>query len=93
MINPVTGEPFTTADIDRILGLADQFMEDWEQSEPSDLECKERRREWDALRPQLLQLADLLALRGAVGQFIRLGAISQQDYNTLLAAFDKVKQP
>lgn len=47
---------FTTADADRLLGLADQFMEDWEENEGQrDPECIERRREWDALRPLLMQ--------------------------------------
>ena len=74
MINPVTNEPFTEADVDRILGLADQFLEDWEQNEGEhDPEGIERRKEWDALRPLLVQAPVLLMLlsdaRQAVLQF------------------------
>lgn len=57
MRNPITQQPFMVEDADRILGLADQFLEDWEQHEGhSDPECKERRKEWDAMRPWLLNL-------------------------------------
>ena len=46
---------FTTQDADRLLGLADQFLEDWEQSEgKDDPECIERRAEWNAIRPLLV---------------------------------------
>jgi hypothetical protein len=47
---------FTTADADRLLGLADQFMENWEKNQGrGDPECIERRGEWDAIRPLLVQ--------------------------------------
>ena len=63
MINPVTNEPFTEADADRMLGLADQFLEDWEQNEGKhDAECGEARMEWDAIRPLLVQAPALLTL-------------------------------
>jgi hypothetical protein len=66
MINPVTNLPFTSADVDRILGMADCFLEDWENNEghPNNIndpldgdearECAERRKEWDALRPLIV---------------------------------------
>jgi len=54
-------QDFTSADADRLLGLADQFLEDWETNEGSaDPECKERRAEWDTLRPILVQAPLLL---------------------------------
>jgi hypothetical protein len=37
------------------------------------------------------QHAKLLALRDAVGEFLKLGAIHQENYDALRAAFDKVK--
>lgn len=55
MINPVTALPFTGEEVDRILGLADSFLEDWEQHEGADEpDCKERRIEFDAVRPLLV---------------------------------------
>lgn len=60
---------FTAADADRILGLGDQFLEDWEKgiiedgaSHPQDIaEVKERREEWNALRPIMAEAPSLLA--------------------------------
>jgi hypothetical protein len=48
---------FTTADADRLLGLADQFLEDWAETarrhdEPAD-DCEERAAEWEEIRPLL----------------------------------------
>lgn len=55
MINPLTNEPFTTEDADRLLGLSDQFLEDWEEvlerDNEEDAGCKQRRTEYDAIRP------------------------------------------
>ena len=52
---------FTSADADRLLALADQFLEDWESNEGKhDPECKERRAEWDAIRPLLVRAPQLL---------------------------------
>jgi hypothetical protein len=54
-------QDFTSADVDRLLGLADQFLEDWESNEGKDEpECKERRAEWDAIRPLLVKAPQLL---------------------------------
>jgi hypothetical protein len=67
MINATTAkeiktmQTFTTADADRLLGLADQFMEDWEANEgKDDPECAERRAEWNAIRPLLVQAPAML---------------------------------
>jgi hypothetical protein len=59
---------FTTKDADRLLGLADQFLEDWKDNEgKNDPECAARRAEWGAIRPQLASAPKLLnALRQAV---------------------------
>lgn len=55
--------PFTTADADRLLGLADQFMADWEANEGKhDPECAERRAEWNAIRPLLVQAPAMLTV-------------------------------
>ena len=49
-----TMQTFTTADADRLLGLADQFMEDWEANEgKDDPDCAARRADWNAIRPLL----------------------------------------
>jgi hypothetical protein len=50
---------FTTEDASRLLGLADQFMEDWEENEGGDPECLQRRAEWDAIRPLLVKAPHL----------------------------------
>ena len=55
--------PFTSEDADRLLQLADQFLEDWEEDDGKDdfskSECEARRREWDAIRPLLLAAPDM----------------------------------
>jgi hypothetical protein len=55
---------FTTADADRLLGLADQFLEDWAenaiQSGKPDEEYEERHAEWQAIRPLLVAAPQLL---------------------------------
>jgi hypothetical protein len=57
---------FTYEDVARLLGLGDQFLDDWEENEGADpssdcyAECKARRQEWDAIRPLLLAAPGLL---------------------------------
>ena len=59
----MTAQNFTVEDAGRLLGLADQFLEDWESDEGTDdPECKERRSEWDAIRPVLANAPRLLAI-------------------------------
>jgi hypothetical protein len=54
--------PFTTADADRLLGHADQFMEDWEANEvKDDPDCAARRADWNAVRPLLVRAPAMLA--------------------------------
>jgi hypothetical protein len=48
-----------TAHVDRILGLSDQFLEDWKESDKNDPERIERQKEYDDLRP-LLVVAPLM---------------------------------
>lgn len=59
----------TSEDVDLIVGIADQFLEDWRTSDTEqpesdrDLALPERENEWDTVRPLLVaapQLADLL---------------------------------
>ena len=61
-----TARTFTTADADRLLGLADQFLEDWMETvrrhgEPA-AECEQRAAEWEAIRPLLARAPHFLAL-------------------------------
>ena len=59
----MTPQNFTVEDAGRLLGLADQFLEDWESDEgKNDPECQERRSEWDAIRPVLANAPRLLAI-------------------------------
>jgi hypothetical protein len=56
---------FTTADADRLLGLADRFLQDWAESarrhgEPADA-CEQRAAEWQAIRPILALAPRFLA--------------------------------
>jgi hypothetical protein len=55
---------FTTADADRLLGLADQFLEDWAidavQSGERDHDCEARSAEWEIARPVLAAAPALL---------------------------------
>lgn len=56
----ISSPVFTSEDADRLLQLADQFLEDWEENEgKEDPDCVERRKEWDGIRP-LLAAAPLL---------------------------------
>jgi hypothetical protein len=51
---------YTSEDIDRILGIGDQFMEDWELDDKNDPECIEPHQEWDDIRPMLVAAPALL---------------------------------
>jgi hypothetical protein len=52
---------FTCEDADRLLQLADQFLEDWEENEGTDdPDCIERRSEWDIIRPVLAESPKML---------------------------------
>jgi hypothetical protein len=54
----MTIETFSMSDVDRILGLADQTLEDWAedavQAGNRDLEYEERAAEWKTVRPLLV---------------------------------------
>jgi hypothetical protein len=61
-----TARTFTTTDADRLLELADQFLQDWTETvrrhgEPA-AECEERAAEWEAIRPLLAHAPQFLAL-------------------------------
>jgi hypothetical protein len=62
----ITARTFTTADADRLLGLADQFLQDWAETAhrhgEAAKECEERAAEWDAIRPLLALAPRFLAL-------------------------------
>lgn len=59
-----TPETCTAADVDRLLGLADQFLEDWAedavQTDQQDREYENRSDEWRAIRPLLLSAPEML---------------------------------
>lgn len=58
-------EKFDTGHADRLLGLADQFLEDWEKSDAKDPEVIQRRSEYDAIRPLFMTAPSMLTvLRG-----------------------------
>ena len=40
--------------VDRLLGLADQFLSDWEEYSPKDPTLLERKAEWDEWRPRIV---------------------------------------
>ncbi len=53
---------YTCHDADRLLSLADQFLEDWEENEGrQEADCIQRRGEWNAIRPLLVAAPKLLA--------------------------------
>ncbi len=59
----MTPQNFTVQDAGRLLGLADQFLEDWDSDEgKNDPACKECRSEWDAMRPLLANAPQLLTV-------------------------------
>ena len=71
-ISPRTNKPFTTEDADRLLGLADQFIEDWAEDAihggKRDADYEQRNAEWEAIRPLLVQAPALLdALEDLLG--------------------------
>jgi hypothetical protein len=59
-----TIDSWSSEDVDRVLGLADQFLEDWAedavQSGQRDVAYEERASEWSAMRPLLLVAPELL---------------------------------
>jgi hypothetical protein len=62
---PLKLDMFGVDDVDRVLGLADSFLEHWESDEGIDAkeraEVAERRAEWEVLRPALCELPTLIA--------------------------------
>lgn len=60
----MTVETFSTSDVDRILGLADQFLDEWAedavQAGRRDPDYEGRAEEWKTLRPLLVAAPTLL---------------------------------
>ncbi len=54
-LNPITNQPFTTEDADRLLGLADQFLSDMAEAAVRDgnpdTGYEQINAEWEAIRP------------------------------------------
>lgn len=65
IIEPFTVAGFSVADADRLLQLADQFLDDWAedavQSGIRDPDYEERMDEWNAIRPLLAHAPAFLA--------------------------------
>jgi hypothetical protein len=65
IIEPLTVTGFSVADADRLLQLADQFLDDWAedavQSGIRDPDYEERVDEWNAIRPLLVHAPALFA--------------------------------
>ena len=87
---------FTTANIDRLLGLADQFLDDWPedavQSGKPDADYEERAGEWAAIRPLLVLAPELLkglteiahlCHSSAEPEAVRCGAMAQASIDLL----------
>jgi hypothetical protein len=57
-------DSWSSEDVDRVLGLTDQFLEDWAedavQSGQRDVAYEERSSEWSAMRPLLVAAPELL---------------------------------
>ncbi len=55
---------YSTTDVDRLLGLADQFLDDWAEDavQPGQRnpEYEERSAEWEGIRPLLVAAPELL---------------------------------
>ena len=60
----LTVDSCTSADVDRLLGLADQTLEEWAedavQGSELDLDYEQRSAEWSAIRPLLVSAPPLL---------------------------------
>ncbi len=60
----ITLDTCTSADVDRLLGLADRFLDDWAedavQTDQQDKEYENRSEEWHAIRPLLLSAPEML---------------------------------
>jgi hypothetical protein len=66
----MTIETLSMSDVDRILGLSDQFLEEWAedavQAGKRDLEYEERAAEWKTVRPLLVAAPVLLRALEAI---------------------------
>lgn len=85
------GSPIDVAATDRLLGLADQFIENWEVDAAQDLgpgsdrELEERKAEWAAIRPLLADAPKLLSLCVDIA---RAGDVRQEHRRAVL--FDAI---
>lgn len=82
--------PVTRFDIDRILGIGDQFLQDWRESdresgEPTDAALTERDSEWRVVRPLLVSSADLAR---QLAQVVELAYAAGCDHEQLREAND-----
>ena len=80
----------TTMDVDRVLGMSDQFLEDWRESVDADTvrdsELEEREQEWSVIRALILHRVNahdalVSALQGCVE---RLGIVIESDTDDAL---------
>lgn len=88
--------PEDAATVDRLLGLADQFLDDWKEHE-NDPEAEERAEEWARWRPRLLACAaacagiptDALANSGAKAVFDHVQAVEFAEIESLRELCDR----
>ena len=80
----------TTMDVDRVLGMSDQFLEDWRESVDDDTardsELEEREQDWPFIRALILHRVNahdalVSALQGCVE---RLGIVIESDTDDAL---------
>ena len=80
----------TTMDVDRVLGMSDQFLEDWRESVDDDTardsELEDREQEWPFIRALILHRVNahdalVSALQGCVE---RLGIVIESDTDDAL---------
>ena len=80
----------TTMDVDRVLGMADQFLEDWRESVDDDTardsELEEREQEWSVIRALILHRVNAHdALVSALQSCVeRLGIVIESDTDDAL---------
>lgn len=72
---------FTTANADRLLGFADQFIEDWETDEGAEIDSDERERieEYRRIRPLLAAAPRMLVALQSAEAMIRLELQPESD--------------
>ncbi|ERJ38673.1 hypothetical protein L810_6890 [Burkholderia sp. AU4i] len=92
-----TASGFSTADADRLLGLADQFLEDWKETDRDDRrdggadpELVERQAEYAAIRPLFVAAPEMFAAIREL--FPSLELLPDGAFRLTVASNDEVRQ-